>query len=184
MPSTESEDYKIDLKLVEDNFNQRLLENYVRINGVKETPNEDLHEVVASLGKSINVDINNPDISMVYRSGKKAGSPRPRPIVIKFNNVTKKIDLLSKKKHLNKSTDYKKCFIQSELTFLRWKLFYYLKGSDLIESLFVRNGSVVAKKKSDQSLVSLRSIRDLKSLGIDCGPQDLEALGLKTLSNN
>ena len=181
-PNSKHDD--MELELIEDVHQQKTLEYSVRINGIPESENESLSNSMAEIGKAAGIDIKDLDIDSSYRSGKfPKNQSKPRPVVIKFKNISKKIELLRNKKNLNKSENFKKCFIQSELSFLRWKLFYYLKGMGSLSSVFVRNDSIIVKMNGNDSPQTLKSFRDLKKLGINCNELDFSRLGFKANSN-
>ena len=73
------------------------------------------------------------------------------------------------------TTVWKKCHIYSEGTYLRWKLFYYLKNLEVVESIFIKGDSIMLKKKNEESFQQIKSISDISWLNLQA--KDYEALG-------
>ena len=87
--------------------------------GLKENPENDdpkalVNDIVSELEVNIDVDI---DCESVFRLGKKAmRADKPRPIRIKFNDITKKVSVLAASKKLRNVQRYKDVYLNPDLT--------------------------------------------------------------------
>ena len=178
-------DADIEARILEDTIEQRSLRNTLRINGIAESENENLVEKISSIGVELDIPVDANRITSIYRGGSKGKFKNknvPRPIILKFSDFSDKLNFLRKKKSLAQSNGFKKCHIYSDLTFLKWKLFYYLKGLDSIGTVYIRGGSIMAKAVDEEEVHVVNSIKDLAWLKLES--LDLEALGFSVKTNN
>lgn len=87
------------LKLSNDNMEQALLGNKIRLYGVPENNEEDINSTVTSCFNKIikNLNVSTVDIEYSYRVGKNI-TQKPRPIVVAFNSSKTKTSIFSQKK--------------------------------------------------------------------------------------
>ena len=100
----------MDLRLVEDSIEQKTLTNSIRINGIPESSNESIPEILSAIGKEIKVKVSPNDVLSAQRAGFSNNNRiTPRAITVKFSDLNKKIEVLKAKKSLKSSTTHKKC---------------------------------------------------------------------------
>ena len=122
-----------------DKINQESLQKVVRITSVAENENEDLVEVVLNVAAAMNVTLRREDIVRVYRSVQRPSAHHddvsadmdngrhPRSIVAELRTLDSKIRMLFNKNKLQNTSDFEKLYVKGELTYIRWKLYYYLR---------------------------------------------------------
>lgn len=94
----------------------------VCIFGVKENKTEDTEKLALELGKKMNVSLNKDDLDETYRLGKPI-SGKDRPLLVSFNNLTKRTEFFNAKKYLKSSS----VFLNDHLTAENNKLMYNLR---------------------------------------------------------
>lgn len=160
------------LALQEENLNLRKIldsnEQYsrrrnLRIMGMKKSENENTLKMVLDLfNKRMDIPtINSSDIKKCHRIAAKNQSPdKPPAVLIEFNNVNKRSEVLKKRKCL-KNTNI---FIKEDLTKHRLKLFadavskFSVKNAWCLHgNVYVRNNGVVHRIESDDELKQLKT---------------------------
>lgn len=92
-------------KLEQLNKQQRIPN--IIVSGIEEVENEDTLSVVGNfIVKKMKIPVKSTDIENVNRMGKKNQTDRPRPIMVRFRNVNKKVEILRNAKSLKGSNVY------------------------------------------------------------------------------
>ena len=154
-----------------DNMRQENLQKAIRITNIPELQDENLVEEVLKISRFLNIAVTAEDVEQAYRSGtRQPGREHPRSIVVVLRSVDLKIKFLLNKKKLQDSDDYSGIYIKGELTFLRWKLFYYLRDLNTTDTVYVKRGKIFATMKDKSTYpndVCFESVKDLHKIGID-----------------
>ena len=108
------------------------------------------------------------DISTAHRLGGSFNPEKTRPVIVRFTSRRKKKDLMSKKKALRQSHDYKEAFICDDLTRMRHSVYRLAKEKH--DYTFTKDGIVISKVKD--KYVYLRTPEDLFDIGYEDGEVD------------
>ena len=164
-----------------DNLKQEGLQKVIRITSVPETENEDLTQVVLNVANAMTVTLQRDEVVKAYRSGRRRSSdhndvsadsrnPTPRSIVVELKSLDSKIKLLVNKKKLQEAADYETIHLKGELTYLRWKLYYYLIELNTTDKVFCKRGKLYVTMK-DKSVfpndICVESVKDLHRIGVN-----------------
>lgn len=120
------------------------------------------------------------DISICHRLGQK-NLTKPRQVICKFISRKTKWDLLSHKKKLKESDDFKRVYITEDLTRLRLRMLEMLRENPKTQSVYTRDGKIVCFLKDQDRRYYIDSPDDLSQLGYKdvyfarLGLQDLTA---------
>ncbi|XP_076435986.1 uncharacterized protein LOC143275623 [Babylonia areolata] len=181
--------YKIDKQ---EQYSRR--EN-VKIIGIPEQDNEDLEEEVSKVFQAAGCTIKPSEIAVVHRSGQRktnshnstvsrGNAPAGRPVLVKFVSRRTKATLMEKRRALKETQEFKKVFINDDLTPLRSRLLHVAKRNEVVDRVSTtHDGRIrcVLKKTPGQTtnakVVLIDNPDDLFHLGVDS--VDFEALGLQ-----
>ena len=89
--------------------------NNLKIDGVKETDQENLSDTVLRLANAIDVRCQPPDIDLVYRIGKSRPGDRPRPILVQFKTKSVRDSLFYGRSKLRRHDDWKYVYINDDV---------------------------------------------------------------------
>ena len=148
------------LETVADNAEQYSRRNCLRISGINENPNECTDSIVLDLAKAIDVELKIEDIDRSHRLGKPGSeaSPRskPRDIIVKFATYRMR-QKVYKSRTLTKERNYRRVFINEDLTILRSQLLYEARRrvkSKQLKSAWSSDGTILVKHIDDNGTVS------------------------------
>ncbi|XP_065224327.1 uncharacterized protein LOC135848355 [Planococcus citri] len=177
---SEHEQMKEDIDyLIEENkwlrshFND--LEQYSRkpniiVSGIPVQKDEDLYNVMKTLGKELEVTLQEYDIVAVHRLPSKSDTP---PIIVRLLNYDKKSSLISGAKRLKPKTDMLginppvPIYISEHLSYETAKILKYaqnLRKDNLIRFAWVKDGKVLVRVKEDSPVVRMTSVNDINHL--------------------
>ena len=144
------------LHLEEDRLTQYSMRDSIKISGVPYKAGEDTNELVCRIAYSLGISINEHDISVSHRTGKRQGVT-PRPIVCKFTRRATKHAILQNK-HLarNIKTDddgnIVKLYIDEHLTPLRGRVCKWLRSKKVLFT--TRDGKIfITPDNSDKIII-------------------------------
>ena len=147
----------------------------IRISRIEEADTEDeelLAEKVCNIANETGMELRKSDISTAHRIGRKVAG-RCRPVIVRFVSRMKRTELLRKKKNLQGNDDFRRVFINEDLTTTRYKLFQYSKAKG---DAFIRDGKIICKK--DNAYVTVSKPEDLLKLGYVDGDIDFNEFGM------
>ena len=101
-----------------------------------------------------------------------------RSIVVELNSLDAKIRMLVSKKKLKNSSDYTNVYVRGELTYLRWKLYYYLRELETTDTVYCKKGKLFVTMKDKTAYrteICIESVKDFHKIGI--GAVDFDILG-------
>lgn len=168
-----------------DKLQQYSRRESVRVFGVSQSDSESAEEVerkVTHVFKEAGVEVKPDDIAAVHRVGK--GNKGPRPILVKFVSRRKRNEVMAKKKSLQSKDNFKRVFINDDVTPLRARLLGYVKRLEKVEKAWTFEGKIYCSLKSQsggerQRPVAVETPDDLFKLGVT--GVDYAALGLTHL---
>lgn len=141
-------------KIVEqklDSIQQHIKNNNIRLINFSETVNEDLHEKIISLfNNKLNVDMENENISSVYRVG-RSNENKPRHVIISFKDNNKKMAVYNNKKLLKGS----KIIMKEDLTINRLKCVTAASEKYGFKNVWTINGKIFVKNENGVEKISL-----------------------------
>ena len=151
-----------------DRQDQSCRRDNVVIHGILEVENEkreDLLEKVIFLCASIDVNANSENIGEVHRVGRIGA--RPRPLVVKTNNLTK-MKIMSNKRKLKGRAQrhHDKIVIYEDLTESRRRLREAAMRSKDVDFCFSRDGSITCKM-TNGSWAEVNNSDDLLKVGVE-----------------
>jgi hypothetical protein len=157
----------------------------IRIQGIKEEEEEEVEEKVFKMFSDMGCDLKKEDVSAVHRTGKKKRD-QDRHILVKFVSRRNKQHVMKKKRALKELPQYRKVYVNDDLTALRMRLLSYVKKVDSVErAQTTPDGRIRCEMKkkrpgSDQrEVIIIESPDDLFKIGADL---DFEFLGLTHLT--
>lgn len=179
------------LRYKHDKLEQYTRRESIRLVGISEEADETteaLQQKIVKVAADAGVEMSTSDISVCHRLGNKAPdqlqqgrSPKPRPIVCKFVSRASKIKLMAAKKNLKDKSEYKRVFINDNLTAMRAKMLAVVKESPNVESSFTKDGKIMCFLKDDKRArkrpVMVETPDDLFKIGLDS--VDYVRLGLQ-----
>ena len=134
---------------------------------------EDCEKVVIEAAAAIGVELKPEDIQRVHRVGKlKAKPTKKRQIICKLKCWKKRSEIITKKKSLGTTQNFKDCFISEDLTPLRSKLLWYAKKkcNGKFVKVHTRDGQIKAKLSTNpdaKDWITLKSPDCFHKHGID-----------------
>ena len=155
-----------------DRLEQYSRRESIQITGIPEEKDENVVEKVIELGKKIGVDLEERDVSVAHRNGKR------RYILCKMTSRTAANKMISARKRLKDIPECaSKVYINEDLTPLRSRLLGYAKSLSMVKRVSTKNGRIFCNiADSSNSLVILDTPDDLFNLGVD--KVDYKRLGL------
>lgn len=164
-----------ELEIRLDDLDQYSRSNTLEINGIPETANENVLEIVKTMGRSLDYQITDDMVDACHRLGQKL-QDRPRGIIVKFTRRTVKEQLLEKrriKRNFNtkdigftdKPADV--IYISESLTLRRRKLFNAaraLKKEKGFQFLWVRNGKILLRTQEGAKVILVTSMEQIATL--------------------
>jgi pimeloyl-CoA synthetase len=157
-----------------DDHEQSTRVNDLEIHGIPQESNETVLEVVKRVGDALGVVITDDMVDSCHRIGKKQEGGRPRGIVVKFVRRQMKEEILQKRRvkrtlstrHLGLATDTP-IYVNESLCPGRRRLFAaarVAKKEKGYKYLWIRNGSILMRRKENDPIISLKSVNDLEKL--------------------
>ena len=93
----------------------------------------------------------------------------PRSIVAELRTLDSKIRMLVNKKKLQTTSDYEKVYVKGELTYIRWKLYYYLRELKTTDTVFCKKGRIMVTMKDQRTYkneICIDSVKDLHKIWV------------------
>lgn len=159
-----------DIRKVEKNLNDKKIE----IHGITERANEDINELVKTIGNSFNLNINTEDIDEAYRVHKKASIRKNNPIIVSFSKKKDKEQFLLMRKNKSLFTDEiglsdtrSQIFINEYLPKQTKELLWNtkkLKNEKKYKYLWIKNGTILLRKHENSQVIVIDSQEDLDKL--------------------
>lgn len=166
-----------ELERREDEAEQYSRLNCVEINGIPESNNENVVQLVKSVGNSLGIPISDEMVDVCHRLGnRRIGENRPRAIIVKFTRRIVKEELLVKrrvKRNLNTAdigfTDRLAdvIYINESLTKCRRELHKevrLLKKKKGFSYVWVRNGRILVRPTEGAKVIAVTTMDDLERL--------------------
>lgn len=145
----------------------------IQIDGIPNSPNEDLGKIVKEIGKEINVDFKDGEIDVVHRIPTR-NKTNPEPIVVQLLSRNKRDEILMKAKQkkitttaLNFSGNERTIFINEHLTRQRKTLLYEAKQkrNELnFKFTWTKGGKIFMRKDEKCNVIQIHSLEDLQNL--------------------
>ena len=148
-----------------DRLQQYSRRDNIRVYGIEEKPDECTNTIIVKLAHDMGVEIEEQELSVSHRLGRKTG--KPRPIIAKFVRRDTKSKMMRAKKELRGVSGYRQVFLNDDLTTLRSRLVYELKRDESIKSVWTIDGRIMCVREEGG--------KDVKSV-ID-SPDDLFKVG-------
>lgn len=181
---TVSDDYVQGLEQQVENMERKLRETSVEINNLPTESNEQLLTTIAQIHKTFAVEFDPRDLRSAFRLPAKSNSPRP--IIIEYSSLQKKIELLQAYKKFKManggeshwtgvSGDKRSIFINELLT-KKGKHLHYLARSLIKNSewkfCWTSRGKIFIRKEEGLPAVEVRSDEQIASLYNKTNPMD------------
>lgn len=161
------------LEISVDEMDQYSRIKNIQIDGVPVTRDEDLKEVVKTMGQKIEVNIKTEDIDAIHRIPSRSNA-NPEPIVVQFVTRQMKENVVKKSKEKRVCTDdlnmqcaNKPVFVNEHLTRKRKNIMFEarkLKNEKNYKFLWSRNGKILIKKNETSTTIQLNSLDDLSKI--------------------
>ena len=178
-----------------DNLEQYGRRENLEIHGIPVMRNENTNQIIKSVAKSLNIALNDSEISTSHRliQPDTASSNRvterqqtrtpttsfrqhpPAPIIVRFSNRDKRNELYRQRKNLQNNTEVKSIFgsasnisIKENLTAYRKMLYGTAKLAqrDLnFKFLWTSQGRIRLRQNETSRIISVTSLADLKKIG-------------------
>lgn len=161
----------------EDESNQYLRINCVEINGIPESNNENVLQIIKTVGDSLGLEVKEESVDACHRLGiKRVNESRPRGIIVKFTRRLVKEEMLKKrrvKRNLNTHdigfTDKpaEVIYINESLTPARrevHKEVRALKKKKGFSFVWVRNGKILVRPEEGASVIAVTTMDDVEKL--------------------
>lgn len=166
-----------ELERREDESNQYSRINCIEINGVPESQNEDVLQVVKNVGVSLGVTLTEESVDACHRLGpKRANEDRPRGIIVKFTRRMIKEEVLRKrriKRNLNTHdigyTDRpaEVIYLNESLTKIRRELYKEVRTLKKVKGfsfVWVRNGTILVRPSEGARVITVVTMDDVEKL--------------------
>ena len=124
-----------------DRLQQYSRRDNIRVYGVEEKADECTNTIIVKLAHDMGVEIEEQELSVSHRLGRKTG--KPRPIIAKFVRRDTKTKMMREKKELRGLSGYRHVFLNDDLTTLRSLLVYELKRDETIKSVWTIDGRII-----------------------------------------
>lgn len=169
-----------DLEMRLDDMEQYSRSNTLEINGIVETENENVIDVVIAVGNGLGYPITNDMIDACHRVGQREPEGRkrknPRGIIVKFTRRSVKEDLL-KQRRVKRNFNTKDIgisdrpaeviYMNDSLTQRRRKILNeakILKKEKGFQFLWVRNGKILLRTEEGAKVIALVSLEQVAAL--------------------
>ena len=168
------------------NYQNDQLEKYsrrwsIRVNGLgegdlsdlegdAEETNEQLVNKIIKLVGACGVNIQSTDISICHRVGPKVRDGqrnRKRPVICRFISRTTKASVINNARCLKSSDDFKRVYINEDLTRLRDRLFATCRRAAGVDKAITRDGKIICYMKDNKPRVIVENPDHLFDLGFD-----------------
>ncbi|XP_054282063.1 uncharacterized protein LOC128999522 [Macrosteles quadrilineatus] len=156
-----------------DNLEQHSRVNCLEIQGIPQTPTEDVLSIVKEIGKAIDMKIDDTMVDTCHRLGSRQNDRNSPPgIIVKFVRRMDKEEFMRKKRvkrtlstrHIGRPDDHA-IYINESLSPARRKLYAmartYRKEKNF-QFLWVRNGKIFLRKSENETVKVITSQNDLK----------------------
>lgn len=150
MPTNPESSHKLsELTFTCDTLEQYTRRNSIRIYNVPLVEGEDTTDITIAVCNAMDVPLIRRDIDVSHRV--KGGTPKSAPdsIIVKFVRREVKAEVMKKKRLLKDSNNYKRVFIEEDLTIMRRKIIQILKETGEQHSerrVWSRDGKIRAKE--------------------------------------
>ncbi len=156
------------LKAHIDTIEQKQKETRVRIMGIDEESNENLHKKIVKIAKSklAMKKLKEDDIQEVYRAGKKKEN-KTRDIVVQFTKKSTRDEFLKQRTKIPRTTDpRKRMYINEDLTEFRQKLLFDARQKvkcGKIKDAWCQHGNIMVLKL-EGGPTCIKDYNDLRAL--------------------
>ncbi len=161
-----------DLKREIANLNNRLevLEKYSRkgnviINGIPFERDENVRALTKTFANEIGVDLEEYQIGAAHRLPTKGKIP---PIIVKFNDYDKKIELIKKTKRARPTIGDRPIFVEDHLmakTTAILKEAKRMRQEEKLKYVWIRGGEVFVRKSDNDPAIKISQMEELNSIG-------------------
>lgn len=152
---------------LEDN-EQYLRSNTLEVQGVPESRNEDVYDIVRKVGVALDMNFQREAIDICHRLGKRPGSDNPAGIIVKFVRREDKIKMLEKrriKRNLNTRDigypgEANPVYVNESLSPARRRLLAAARTAKREKNytyIWVRNGKIFMRKNPGDPVVVITS---------------------------
>ena len=142
------------LELEADRAQQYSRRNCLRVSGLPEAQSENTDDIILDMAKAAGANLSLEEIDRSHRVGKpKAPNARPRDIIVKFISYRARQKLYKKRAALRAVNNYKRSYINEDLTKKRSSLLYaarQLAKQHVILSTWSSDGTVLVKNREDR----------------------------------
>ncbi|XP_008479185.1 spindle pole body component 110-like [Diaphorina citri] len=177
----ENENKMLKTKVQELECSMEELQQYTRnkniqIDGVPKQPNENLKEIVKTIGNKIDVPIKEEDIDAIHRIPTRSTN-NPEPIVVQFLTRQMKEGVIQKAKSARLSTNDinvhvpigldRPIYVNDHLTRQRKEIMFQarqMKTERNYKFLWTRNGKIFIRKDERSVVINLNTKEDLKKI--------------------
>lgn len=125
-PLTSASTELLEIRKKNDDFEQKLRQNHVRLHGVPDSDNT--HELVCKIARSVDVDLTVRDINISHYNGQPDPHKKGRQLMVYFINNQDKLALLRNRKKLRNTDEYKNVYVNEDLTKPRYTLLRSLQA--------------------------------------------------------
>ena len=155
-----------------DSLEQYSRRNSLRISGYHESPNENTDNIVMSIARELDVQLDDHDIDRSHRVGRLGqknfnGQPKHRDIIVKFSTYNARHRFYSKRKNLHDIDRFKGVFFNEDLTKSRSKLLFEartLVRANKLQSAYASDGKIFVRGNDDARHL-IKSETDLLEYG-------------------
>ena len=128
-----------------DRLEQYTQRESIRVAGLEESPDETdegLRDTLVKMVRDMEIEIQSSDISVCHRLGRRdsgSGRQRHRPVICKFVARRHKTAVMEKKKNLKGMDEYKRVYVNEDLTPLRSRLLSVARKTDTVKNAITRD---------------------------------------------
>lgn len=158
----------------EDRSNQYSRRNCLRVSGIKESTDESIDDLVMGVISATGANVTLDEVDRTHRlgrpkpqsSGRNNASPRPRDIIIKFATYRARQKVYKLRSNLKSSDNFKRVFINEELTKQRGELYYaarMLAKQKVVNGTWTSDGMILVKD-NDGNIHRCETMNELNNL--------------------
>lgn len=163
------------LKLSVGKIEQKELNNYIEIQNVNETEEENLNEVIKIIARKIDIEVSpEEDIDNIYRKPYRYNfTNTPSPILVRFIKKSTRDKFIKNRKKLIANHDVhslqhgKRIYINEGLSKYKKKLLCETKRKARKENykyVWVKNSKILIKKDGLSKTIQIKSEKDLNNI--------------------
>ena len=160
------------LKMQVNELEQYSKKPNIVLNGIPTQVNENLYEIMKTLGEKMKVDIKEHDIVAIHRLPSKT---EISPIIVRLANYDKKSMLISVSKKIRPNTDMlgmnaaepKPIYISEHLTKQTASLFksaQALKKDGLVKFVWIKEGKILLRKQENSPIRKITDLKDVEQI--------------------